>query len=205
MDVQQRVYAAADEVAAAGERVTVSAVRAAARCSMADATAHLRSWRTERATQDAQAVDVPAVPGEVLSVVERETQAVWVTAVRMARQEHEAARIVAAAEVEQVRAEADDIAQAADVAVREAEAATAALMTERAERERIEAEQATALEAARAETEQLRAALDVERERTAQACAGQATAEGVAAGLREALDRIERSAATSGAKPDAQN
>lgn len=198
LSTRERVYLAADELLAdTGSRPTVTAVRAKAGCSNADATLFLREWRAERAEQAAADADVPAMPEAVEQLAARNAAALWKAAVFAARTEHEAALAAARAQVEDARAETDGLASQADDAAHAAHLLTeeVARLTQQVEQLKADAAEQRAgaarineeaLAQARAAQEEAHAA----REAAAAAETARAQAEGVSAGLREALTHL---------------
>ncbi|MGC5168706.1 DNA-binding protein [Luteimicrobium sp. DT211] len=192
MDVKTRVYEAADELLAeTGKRPSVALVRERARCSMADASRYVREWWTKAQEKAAGEQPVPGLPSPVAEAAQRSTLALWRAAIAAAREEHASASAAAQASVVEAQEAADALAAQVDEAETARDQALAQLEEHRART-------TTQLEALAAERDRLSG--EVERERTARVDADQraaaaqqeaATANGVVAGLREALDALK--------------
>ncbi|WP_291479750.1 DNA-binding protein [Corynebacterium sp.] len=153
---QQRVWRAADALAANGQRVTARAVRVQARIDATAVQTHLPAWRAEQEAAAADAAAAPPVPEQVIAACGRIWTAAWAEAeshhrrpldeagARIEELERQLAQLdtdAAAAEAElaeaqQLRAEAEATANAAVAAQAAAEAQA---LTEEKARRRAEA------------------------------------------------------------------
>src|SRR5699024_8169054 len=77
---QQRVWRAADALAADGQRVTARAVRVQARIDATAVQTHLPAWRAEQEAATADAAAAPPVPESVRVAGDRIWTAAWAAA-----------------------------------------------------------------------------------------------------------------------------
>lgn len=176
---QQRAELAAEELAAEGGPVTARTVRQRARVDMTVAAAVARAWKEREAATAA----VPPIP----DIVQTRVEALWREAVGAAREEHAADREGWEWRLRTAEEHFEEVSKEAARDVQNAES-----------------ERDQAREAARADGEKLRARIAeleeaIEKSTAAAAAAAEqakaaearaSTAEGIADGLREALESL---------------
>ncbi|MDO5067432.1 MAG: DNA-binding protein [Propionibacteriaceae bacterium] len=163
---EQRAQQAAEEIAAAGKRVTARAIRTAAGVSMTVAAAAARTWNEQEEAQDA-----PPVP----ETVQLRLTGVWREAVAAARAEHEAARqgwetqlAAAQAEGRELESALEDIESRAEQLRLKVEDLQAQLQGQRTRADRAEARaeaEQNQAQQLRAEAEKLHTQLQEQRTR----------------------------------------
>lgn len=170
LTAQERVWRAADELTAAGERPTARAVRQRASIDAAVVQEHLPTWKAEQEAAAADAAAAPPVPAEARGAFDRLWTATWSTAEAHFRplldeaeeqikqlKRHLAQLDAEATEAEAELAEARETAEKAQASAQAAVAAQAAAeaqaITEEKARRRAEGRAAEAEAALRAALE----------------------------------------------------
>jgi len=107
---QEQVAHAADTLAAAGEPVTIPAIRATLGAgSFTTISHHLRRWREQHRTEQ-ESMPTP-LPAELDAVANKAILSIWQTASAIAKREVDALRSVSQLQVADARREADEALQ----------------------------------------------------------------------------------------------
>ena len=118
---EQRALAAAEELAAQGDKVTARAIRQAAGVRTAVAAAAAKQWNQQQAAEE----ELPPVPDSV----QRRIAGIWGEAVTVARASHDAERQGWETQVAAAQAEARELEAVVDAAEAQVEQLRAELET----------------------------------------------------------------------------
>ena len=176
---QERAVEAAEALSADGHPVTARAVRERARVSMSVATPVAREWNA-RASRHASP---PPVPNEVRTAIDTQVLALWERAIREARAEHEEEREGLHARFNLLAIERDEALDQVEVL----NVRATALQEQLDRAGDCVADLETSLERAHGRIAEAEAALERTKTQLEEELARAPAAEGLSAGLREAL------------------